>query len=117
VITSEKFYRAECDQEKCDRTLPDQDDDEASHWTHDTVVAALGEERGFLEVKWAVVGEKTYCPRHAPGNIDCVTCDALGMVKVPAVQTDAYPFPYKYDECGVCAGRGYLVPTASGDFA
>lgn len=110
MITSETFYRAECDAEGCSVTLPDQDHHDASHWPRESVEEALREESGAHDETWAVVGERTYCPRHKPGNVDCTACEkSRGYLRVELEGEREPGEPrYSFSQCPVCDGRGYL---------
>lgn len=83
-ITSETFYRAECDELKCTSTIPT-GEEEASHWPLSMVEEALREPREVgssdVEVAWFYDGERTLCPRHHPDARPCGTCDGQGAVR------------------------------------
>ncbi|UAJ78337.1 hypothetical protein IT072_13825 [Leifsonia sp. ZF2019] len=106
MITSETFYRAECDHEPCSVTLPD--GEEMTHWDRGTLDEALSEPTGRADDAWTVVADgRTFCPRHAPGNVDCGACDH-GYIR-----TDRGPNTsprFNFATCPVCDGAGYVKP-------
>lgn len=116
MIKSETFYRAECDELKCDRTIPGLDDEEASHWPLTTVEEALREPREVgasgVEVIWFYDGERTLCPRHHPEATPCGTCDGQGAVRVdgppPNLRAGVeWSLPHHWEACPECNGVGF----------
>ncbi|CAN7240383.1 hypothetical protein LJR045_000965 [Microbacterium sp. LjRoot45] len=115
MITSETFYRAECEAPNCGRTLPDEDTHEASHWPRSYVEEQLREPRevglGDVEVTWFYDGEKTFCPEHHPGATPCGTCDGEGMVRVdgppPNWEGQQWTFPHHWENCPECDRVGF----------
>lgn len=115
-ITSETFYRAECDELKCGSMIPTGEDD-ATHWTRDLVEETLREphEAAAAEVElwWFYDGTRTLCPRHAPGARPCGTCENdQGMVRVDGrppnlPEGSAWSFDYHWGICPECAGVGF----------
>ena len=114
MIVSETFYRAECDGAGCKATLPDEDSD-ATHWPRESVVEALGEERGEHDETWTVVGEETFCPRHKPGNVECAACDGRGYFRTEHPNPEPGCGKWAFTDCPMCDRRGYLVPLPSAD--
>jgi hypothetical protein len=57
MIKSEAYYRAECDHEGCEASLPDLDEHDASGWPLDSVKDALRDERGDRDETWTTVGD------------------------------------------------------------
>ena len=108
MITSETFYRAECDHPGCEVTLPSGDDD-ATHWPCESVVRALGEEHGRYDETWTVVGEQTFCPRHRPGNVECPACDGRGHFRTEHPDPEPGTGRWRFTDCPMCGDRGYLV--------
>ena len=113
TITSETFYRAECDHNGCEVTLPDDENDEGTHWPRTSVVEALGEERGLFDEKWTVEGEQTFCPRHKPGNADCTACDN-GYLRTEIANRQEGQARFDFALCPMCGGRGYLSADVDG---
>jgi DnaJ-class molecular chaperone len=112
MITSETFYRAECDTNGCDRVFPDEDYD-GSHFPMEALVELMAVERGEFDERWATTEDgHTYCPRHQPGNIDCTTCGGQGSTPPP---DGGDPLNGWWHQCARCDGRGYLVPTEKGE--
>lgn len=116
MIKSETFYRAECDILKCGRTIPNEDDHEASHWPLDAVEEALREPREVgstdVEVTWFYDGERTLCPENHPDARPCGTCDGQGAVRVagpPPNLPDGveWSMPHHWDACSECNWVGY----------
>ncbi|WOF23826.1 hypothetical protein N8K70_03860 [Microbacterium betulae] len=110
-ITSETFYRAECDAKGCEETLPNEDHEGASHMPREYVVEALAEPRGFNDDEtWTMVGEQTFCHRHKPGNVECSACEGVGFLRAER-EGDRAPGTsrYSFTECPVCEQRGYLI--------
>ena len=114
-ITSETFYRAECDELKCASMIPT-GEDEASHWPRELVEEALREPRetamADVELTWFYDGERTLCPRHAPGARPCGTCDGQGAVRVdgpPPNLRDGVEWssPHHWDDCPECHWIGF----------
>lgn len=103
MIVSETFYQARCDAVGCERACPADDDEGASHYPMKSLLEELRSERGEFDETWAIVGEKTYCPQHVPGNIDCTHCGGVGHIRTAQ-------YPPQWDRCRVCCGRGYLTP-------
>lgn len=116
MITSETFYRAECDAPGCDVTLPDDENDEGTHWPRVSVEEALAEPRGMHDETWTRVGEQTFCPRHKPGNADCTACEDGYLRIIRAVRTPSEA-RYEFAQCPVCGGRGYLAENEWTDHA
>ena len=109
MITSETFYRAECDRPGCGITLPDDENDSGTHWPRASVVEALAEERGQFDETWTVVGEQTFCPRHRPGNVDCTACeDGYLRAERPGPREPGMS-RWEFSKCPICDGRGYLA--------
>lgn len=67
MITSETFYRAECDHEGCGRTLDDHERD-ITHWPRKVLEELLAEPTGADDATWTVVGGQVFCPRHKPAS-------------------------------------------------
>jgi hypothetical protein len=109
MITSETFYRAECDALGCIRTMPDEDAD-ASHWPHETVIEQMAEPQGDHDETWTVVGDLTFCPRHAPGNTECAACDGRGYFRTEHPDPEPGTGKWRFTDCPICGDRGYLVP-------
>jgi len=102
------FYRATCDANGCASVAPSDDDGGASHYPLEGLREWLAEGRGEFDETWTVTADdKTYCPRHAPGNIDCTTCGGKGHIFHP----EQIEFRDRWEECARCGGRGYLVPS------
>lgn len=122
-ITSETFYRAEC--EECHRTVPDYDDHEASHWPLAAVEEYLREKHGHgvgdVEVQWFYDGSKTLCPEHHPEARPCGTCDGQGYVRVEGPPPNLregvdWSLPHHWKECPECHWVGFHpAPTAQTD--
>lgn len=110
-ITSETFYRAECDHDGCKTVLPNDEDESGSHWPRKSVIEALAEERGADDETWTVVGDLTYCPRHKPGNAECSACDGRGYFRAERDPATLAPGQGKWalTDCPVCERRGYLI--------
>lgn len=118
TITSETFYRAEC--EACPRTIPDEDDHEASHWPLSAVEEYLREphESYDVELYWFYDGERTLCPEHHPEARACSTCDGQRSVKVagrPPEFEGEWTMPHHWEECPECHWIGFHPAPQSTD--
>tara|TARA_B100000378_G_scaffold143246_1_gene115775 strand:+ start:51 stop:431 length:381 start_codon:yes stop_codon:yes gene_type:complete len=124
-ITSEMFYRAECDELKCTRTIPDVDDHEASHWPLESVEEYLREphEERDTEVFWFYEDGRTLCPEHHPDARPCASACNGGMVKVdgppPTWPADReWSHPHHWESCPECHGVGFhTAPRSEGQGA
>jgi len=113
-ITSETFYRAACEHGQCGRTIPNEDDHEASHWPLEAVEEYLRtphEERD-VEVAWFYEGGKTLCPEHHPDARPCGNSCNSGSVKVEGLPPNwpsdqPWSLPHHWEECPECHGVGY----------
>lgn len=122
MITSETFYRAECEHEKCSQTIPDPDDHEASHWPLVSVEEYLREphEHRDVEVTWFYDGVRTFCPEHHPDARACSNECNGGMVQVPGVPPNwpadrEWTFPHHWENCPECHGVGFHPAPSSGE--
>ena len=112
MITSETFYRAECDVESCAESIPNEDDYEASHWPLASVEKELREthEKFGVELIWFYDGERVLCPQHHPEARPCSTCGGQGSVKVPGrppkFEGEWLP-AHHWEECPECHWIGF----------
>lgn len=113
MIKSEAYFRAECDHDGCEASLPDPDEHEASGWPLNSVKDALGEERGDRDETWTVVGEHTFCPRHKPGNAECTACDGRGHFRTELPEPIINGRRWDFASCPICDGEGYLLAPES----
>ena len=122
-ITSETFYRAVCEHDRCGRSIPNPDEDEASHWPLVSVEEYLREphEERDVMVAWFYEDGRTLCPEHHPDARPCGNSCNGGMVKVegapPSLPADReWSFPHHWEDCPECHGVGYHpAPTDHAD--
>lgn len=91
-ITSETFYRAECDVESCA---------ESSSTPNFSCVSLSS---------WFYDGERVLCPQHHPEARPCSTCGGQGSVKVPGRQPkfEGEWLPaHHWEECPECHLIGF----------
>lgn len=105
TIQSETFYRAQCDADGCENTYPDDDDEGASHYPLDSLLDYLVEPGGEYDEPWTIDGDRHFCRRHSPGNVDCARCDSEGFVRTGEDDPGK-----RWEQCTGCGGRGYVAP-------
>jgi hypothetical protein len=114
MITSETFYRASCEADRCPLTIPDLDDHEASHWPLDSVEEYLREPHEHRDVmlRWFHEDGHTFCPEHHPAARPCANECNGGMVQVagepPNWPADReWTHPHHWENCPECHGVGF----------
>lgn len=109
TIQAETFYQAKCDADDCTATFPDDEENDygATHYPLSSLMDLLPEPSGEFDEAWTIDGDRHYCQRHAPGNVDCDECEGAGHRR----EGDIAGAP-NWVTCAWCGGRGYDVPAS-----